>query len=338
MNVRQNQIEIFTSEDGQTQLDVKLNNETVWLSQKELSLLYQVAVSTINEHIKNIFDEHELEGEATIRKFRIVQQEGSRQVKREVEHYNLDMILSVGYRVNSKKATRFRQWATQVLKSYLSQGYVINEKRLREQGIEFDQALALLSSTLRSQSQIGWEGEAIIGVIQDYARSWSLLQQYDEDALSPITQAQQSMIALDYREALQAIAALKKELMVKSEATELFGQLRGGGLESAIGTIEQSFGGNDLYPNVASRAAHLLYFVIKNHPFADGNKRSGSFLFLWYLRRNAHHLAKPVDQLINDNTLVALALLVAESKPEHKELMISLIEHFILLKDKGETP
>jgi prophage maintenance system killer protein len=175
-------------------------------------------------------------------------------------------------------------------------------------------------------------GEAVLSVISDYARSWSLLQAYDEQSLTGIAQQQQGMFALDFPIALNAISELKRQLIAKGEATELFGQLRGDGLASAIATIEQGFGDELFYPNVASRAAHLLYLVIKNHPLADGNKRTGSFLFLWYLQINQHLLAKPVAQLINDNTLVALALLVAESMPDQKELMIRLVEHFILLK------
>ena len=173
---------------------------------------------------------------------------------------------------------------------------------------------------------------AVLAVISDYARSWSLLQAYDEQSLGDSQQKQSDMHALELDSVLQAIAELKKKLIAKGEATELFGQLRGEGLASAIATIEQGFGDDLFYPNVASRAANLLYLVIKNHALADGNKRTGSFLFLWYLRMHQYLLARPVERLINDNTLVALALLVAESKPEHKELMIRLVEHFILLK------
>ena len=177
------------------------------------------------------------------------------------------------------------------------------------------------------------DNDVVAAVISDYARSWSLLQAYDEQSLSDVDDKQQHMFSLELDQVVSALAQLKRVLMEKGEATELFAQLRGNGLASAIGTIEQGFGEEWFYPNVASRAAHLLYFVIKNHPLADGNKRSGAFLFLWYLKLNHHLLAKPADQLINDNTLVALALLVAESKPEQKEAVIRLVEHFILLVD-----
>lgn len=327
------QIEIFTTQDGQAQLRVALDKDTVWLTQAQMAELFAKDVRTINEHIGNLFSEQELEREATIRKFRIVRKEGTRDVTREIEHYDLDVIISVGYRVKSQRGVQFRQWATQTLKQHLVQGYTLNQTRLQERGIEFEQVLTLLSQTLTNQQLINTQGEAVIAVINDYARSWSLLQGYDEQSLKEKTNKQEAMRALDFDDALIAIGQLKRELINKGEATELFGQLRGEGLASAIATIEQGFGDELFYPNVASRAAHLLYFVIKNHPLADGNKRTGSFLFLWYLRINQHLLAKPVEQLINDNTLVALALLVAESKPEQKELMIRLVEHFVILAE-----
>lgn len=208
----------------------------------------------------------------------------------------------------------------------------MNQQRLAERGVELEQVVTLLSQTLANQQLVTPEGKAVLSVIHDYARSWSLLQGYDEQSLTSSREKQDAMHSLALEDALVAIAELKKELIRKGEATELFGHLRNEGLASAIATIEQGFGDEIFYPNIASRAAHLLYFVIKNHPLADGNKRCGSFLFLWYLQINEHLLAKPVEQLINDNTLVALALLVAESKPEQKQLIIRLIEHFIMLK------
>ncbi|PXX98301.1 virulence protein RhuM/Fic/DOC family protein [Halomonas sp. LBP4] len=331
-------IQLFTSADGQAQLEVALDQETVWLSQAQMAELFDKDVRTVSEHIGNLYAEGELEREATIRKFRIVRQEGKRQVRRDIDHYNLDVIISVGYRVNSQRGVQFRQWATRVLKEHLVQGYTLNQRRLEERGVEFEQAVDLLSRTLANQGLVSAEGEAVARVISDYARSWSLLQGYDEQDLDEVNINQPDMRPLALNEALAAIADLKRTLIAKGEATGLFGQLRGDGLASALATIEQGFGDELFYPNVASRAAHLLYLVIKNHPLADGNKRCGSFLFLWYLRRNQHLLARPVEQLINDNTLVALALLVAESLPDQKILMIRLIEHFLLLtKEDGDA-
>lgn len=330
------QVQIFESKDGKAQLKVSLQQNTVWLSQAQMSELFDTTPENVLMHLKNIFKEQELTESATTKEFLVVRQEGKRQVRRRIKHYNLDAIISVGYRVSSKRATQFRQWATQVLNDYLVQGYTLNERRLQERGIEFEQALSLLSRTLSNQGLVTEAGEAIAQVISDYARSWSLLQGYDEQVLAEVGTKQSDMKALDLQDATNAIQSLRQTLIKKGEATELFGQVRGNGLASALATIEQGFADELFYPNVASRAAHLLYFVIKNHPLADGNKRSGSFLFLWYLRLNQHLLAKPVEQLINDNTLVALALLVAESLPNQKELMIRLIEHFILLREPAD--
>lgn len=328
----QQQIQLFTSADGQAQLQVALEHETVWLSQAQMGQLFDTTPENVLMHLKNIFKDEELAEQATTKDFLVVRQEGPRQVRRRIKHYSLDAIISVGYRVSSKRATQFRQWATRVLKDHLVKGYTLNQSRLAERGIEFEQALSLLSRTLANQQLITGQGQAVVQVISDYARSWSLLQGYDEQSLQEQSARQTDMRSLALDDVLAAIAQLKATLMAKGEATELFGQLRGEGLASAIATIEQGFGDEWFYPNVASRAAHLLYFVIKNHPLADGNKRSGSFLFLWYLQLNQHLLARQVEQLINDNTLVALALLVAESLPEQKELMVRLVEHFVLLK------
>lgn len=328
----ENQIQIFQSADGSVQLDIKLVQETLWLSQLQISQLFDTSTDNISLHLKNIFLESELQETATTENFSVVRQEGKRQVKRALKHYNLDAIISVGYRVSSTRATQFRIWATNVLKQHLIEGYTLNQKRLQEQGVEFEQVVQLLSRTLENQQLVSAKGVAVLNVISDYARSWSLLQAYDEQSLSEQAAKQNEMKALVLDSVLAAVAELKQTLINKGEATELFGQLRGNGLESAVATIEQGFGDDFFYPNIASRAAHLLYFFIKNHPLADGNKRTGSFLFLWYLRINQNFLAKPVEVLVNDNTLVALALLVAESKPQQKELIIRLIQQFILLK------
>lgn len=324
------QIQLYTTSDGQVAVEVTQNADTLWLTQAQMADLFGTKRPAITKHLSNIFKSGELDEDSTCSILEHMAEHG--QVYK-TKHYNLDAIISVGYRVNSTQATQFRIWATNVLKQHLIEGYTLNQRRLQERGIEFEQALTLLTQTLTNQQLINTQGAAVVTVIHDYARSWSLLQAYDEQSLATRTDKQTDMKALMQDDVLLAIDQLKQKLISKGEATALFGQLRDNGLTSAIATIEQGFGDEFFYPNVASRAAHLLYFVIKNHPLADGNKRSGSFLFLWYLRINQHLLAKPVEQLINDNTLVALALLVAESKPDQKELMIRLIEHFILLKE-----
>lgn len=327
MNIMTQQIQIFTSNDGQAQLEVTLEQDTVWLSQAQMAELFDRDQSVVSRHISNAIKEEEVDAESNMQKMHIANSD------RPVVFYDLDVIISVGYRIKSQRGVQFRRWATQVLKNHLVEGYTINQHRLIERGVEFEQAVKLLSRTLSNQGLISTEGEAVAAVISDYARSWSLLQGYDEQQLKEVSAKQNNMRSLTLEAALSAITGLKQTLMAKGEATELFGQLRSNGLESALATIEQGFDDELFYPNIASRAAHLLYFVIKNHPLADGNKRSGSFLFLWYLRLNQAHLAKPVEQLINDNTLVALALLVAESLPAQKDLMIRLIEHFVMLKE-----
>lgn len=322
------QIQIFTSADGQAQLKVTLEQDTVWLSQEQMVQLFERDQSVLSRHIRNAFKEGELEEKSNMQKMHIANSDKS------VTFYSLDVIISVGYRVKSQRGVQFRQWATNLLRQHLIEGHTLNQHRLQERGIEFEQAIKLLSRTLSNQGLVSTEGEAVAAVISDYARSWSLLQSYDEQHLAQINKQQTNMLGLTLEEVLPAMAQLKQTLIAKGEATELFANVRGGGLASALATIEQGFGDELFYPNVASRAAHLLYFVIKNHPLLDGNKRCGSFLFLWYLRLNQALLAKPVEQLINDNTLVALALLVAESLPEQKELMVRLIEHFVLLQDE----
>jgi prophage maintenance system killer protein len=317
--------------EGDRPVDVRFEGDTLWLTQRQMGELFATTPENVLMHLKNIYAEGELEEAATAKEFLGVQTEGARKVRRRLKHYSLDAIISVGYRVSSARATQFRIWATRTLKAHLIEGYTLSQQRLQARGIEFEQAVALLARTLENQQLIKVEGAAVLSVIADYARSWSLLQQYDEQSLSNQTASQTAMRALSLDDALAAIDQLKAELIIRGEATPLFAQRRTAGLDSAIAAIEQGFGETLFYPNVASRAAHLLYFVIKNHPLVDGNKRCGSFLFLWYLRLNQHLLARPVENLINDNTLVALALLVAESLPEQKELTVRLIEQFVIL-------
>lgn len=321
-----NPIEIYQSQDGTTNIEVQFNQDTVWLSQAQMVELFGRNQSVISRHIRNALEEGEITEKSNMQKMHIAFSD------RPVTFYDLETIISVGYRIKSPQGVAFRRWATARLKDYLVKGYALNERRLQEKGIEFEQVIGLLSQTLANQALVTSDGQAVLNVVQDYARSWSLLQAYDEQSLQANPHKQSEMISLEMEQVWSAIAQLKQTLMEKGEATELFGNPRNEGLASAVATIEQGFGDELFYPNVASRAANLLYFVIKNHPLTDGNKRTGSFLFLWYLRLNQHLLAKPVEHLINDNTLVALALLVAESLPEQKELMIKLIEHFILLK------
>lgn len=322
--------DIVIFQDGQQHVEVRLEGETVWLSQAQMAELFDKNVRTINEHIGNVFSEGELERDGTIRKFRIVRQEGSRQVSREVEHYNLDVVISVGYRVKSQRGVRFRQWATRVLREHLTQGYSLNEHRLARQGLtELTQAVDLLAKTLTKQELVSDVGREVIGLILGYARTWRLLLDYDEDKLSLPAGARPARGVLSYDEARRALDALAAELASRGEASELFALERGDGLAAILGNIEQTMFGEPLYKTREERAAHLLYFVIKNHPFADGNKRSGAFLFLLYLRQEGIRL--PLDEL----GLTALTLLIAESDPKAKDLMVRLVMN--LLAPDGEA-
>ena len=329
----QNPIEIYQAQDGTTQVEVRFENDTVWLSQAQMAMLFGKDIRTINEHITNIFDDEELEKESTIRKFRIVRQEGKRQVNREIEHYDLDMIISVGYRVKSKQGISFRRWATAHLKEYLTQGYTINQKRLQQNAHELEQALALIQKTANSSELTLESGRGLVDIVSRYTHTFLWLQQYDEGLLTE-PQTQQGGILPTYAEACSALAELKSQLMAKGEASDLFGRERNNGLSAILGNLDQSVFGEPAYPSIEAKAAHLLYFVVKNHPFSDGNKRSGAFLFVDFLHRNGRLLDHNEYPVINDTGLAALTLLVAESDPKQKETLIRLIMH--MLKHKQD--
>ena len=262
----QNPIEIYQAQDGTTQVEVRFENDTVWLSQVQMAMLFGKDIRTINEHITNIFDDEELEKEPTIRKFRIVRQEGKRQVNREIEHYDLDMIISVGYRVKSKQGISFRRWATARLKEYLTQGYTINQKRLQQNAHELEQALALIQKTANSSELTLESGRGLVDIVSRYTHTFLWLQQYDEGLLTE-PQTQQGGTLPTYAEACSALAELKLQLMAKGEASDLFGRERDNGLSAILGNLDQSVFGEPAYPSIEAKAAHLLYFVVKNHPF-----------------------------------------------------------------------
>ncbi len=319
---------VYESPDGEVRVDVRLDHETVWLNQEQMGQLFGRERSVITKHVRNVFRERELKAESTCAKFAQVQTEGERTVTREIDHYNLDVIISVGYRVKSTQGTQFRQWATRVLREHLVQGYTFNQARLAERGLrEARQTLHLLASTLRNQALVDDTGSAVLELITGYADTWRLLLEYDEDRLALPPGARPSSGVLDHVTASGAIADFKRELMARGEATLLFGNPRGEALEGILGSIEQTMFGKALYRSREEKAAHLFYFVIKDHPFSDGNKRIGSFLFMLYLQqeRMAHRL--------NPQALTALALLIAESAPTNKDLMIRLIIN--LLAEQG---
>ncbi|KTD63889.1 RhuM family protein [Legionella spiritensis] len=324
-------ISLYKTEDGSFQVEVPVENETVWLTQKQMSALFNKDIRTINEHIQNIFNENELSPEATIRKFRIVREEGKRKVSRDIEHYNLDAIISVGYRVKSKEGTQFRIWANKILKEYLLQGYALNQEQLMKQT---DQ-IRNLSKTLKlfQQAQSGSisqsETSGLLSVLTEYTHSFVLLNQYDTGNFPKSKLNTNITQEINYASAMDAIEDLKSRLMSINEATPLFGRTKDNSFEGILGNIVQSFGREYLYPSIEEQAAHLLYFIIKNHPFTDGNKRIGAFMFIWFLQLNNHHLRQNGRVKINDNALVAIALLVAQSEPSQKDIMIQLIINLI---------
>lgn len=320
------QIVIYRDNNGEITVDVKLHEETVWLNLNQLSELFGRDKSVISRHIRSIFKEQELEEGATVANFATVQIEGNKTVTRQVSHFNLDMIISVGYRVNSKRAVDFRRWASSVLKDYLVKGYSVNHKKLMVTGLEeLKQTVLLLSNTLVNQSLVNDMGAELLKLIKSYAKTWDILLKYDEDRLEvPSHKLFKSLKNLEYQMAKQAIYSLKRELVTKGEASELFGHERDNTLEGIIGNLYQTFGGEDLYPSTSEKAAHLIYFIIKDHPFSDGNKRIGCLLFLLFLNINEFEM-----KFITPESLTALALLIAESNPAQKEIIVKLIVNLI---------
>jgi death-on-curing family protein len=319
-----NEILIYKIGDSHIEVEVAFENETVWLNQKQLSLLFDKGITTINEHIKNIYSEKELEEFSTIRKSRIVQIEGNRKVERELVFYNLDVIISVGYRVKSIQGTQFRQWATKRLNEYLIDGVSLNKKRLEQ----LQQTIKMISSSSLEDVNLH-EAKGLLEIINQYTQSFSLLNDFDSNNLKEEKLEHEISYEIEYKEAVEAIDILKNELISKNQATSLFGNQKDQSFEGTLMNVVQTFDGNYLYQTIEEQAANLLYLIIKNHPFSDGNKRIGAFLFIWYLDKNKHRFKKSGELKINDNGLTTLALLVAQSNPSDKDLMIKLIVNLI---------
>lgn len=323
-----NQIIIYQTPDNQTQVEVQFEGETFWLTQEQIAILFERDRTVITKHLKNIFKEGELVEDVVCANFAHTTKHGALKGKTQektVKYYNLDAILSVGYRVNSKRGTQFRQWATQRLKDYLVQGYAINQKRLEELG----KMVQLIEQSGKTEALQLQEAKGLLDILSHYTRSFVLLNQYDSHNLQTDKLNENITYEIQYDEAKAAIAELKKQLIAKQEATELFGNEKDEGFRSSLQAIVQTFGEQYLYPSIEEQAAHLLYFVIKNHSFSDGNKRIGAFLFIWFLEKNKHRFKQSGELKINDNGLTAIALLVAQSNPEEKELMVKLIINLI---------
>ena len=320
--------EIVIYEDGDFSIEVSLEDETLWLSAEQIATVFDVNRPAVVKHIGNIYKANELDKNSTCSILERVAKDGK---KRKMNFYNLDIIIATGYRVNSKKATTFRKWATTILKEHLIQGYSINQKRLQQKGLkEFKEAIALLQTTINQENLACDEAKGLLDVIVGYGRSWSLLEGYDEDNLSMPTYHNEHKFVLGYSEAKDAISQLKKELVKKGEASELFGREKAGEFDGIIGNIYQTFGGDDLIASVEAKAANLLYYIIKDHPFVDGNKRIGAFLFILFLQKNKMLYRANGEAKINDNALVALTLMTAKSLPQQKDTVIALIVNMLM--------
>lgn len=322
--------ELVIFEDNRHPVEVRLEGETVWLSLQQLADMFERDKSVISRHLRNIFASNELLREAVVAKNATTASDGKTY---QVDFYNLDAIISVGYRVNSSRATRFRQWATRVLREQLTQGYSLNAHRLAQQGMaELEQAMGLLSRTLERQELVTDIGREAVAIIMGYARTWRLLLDYDEGHLPAPAGQRDPREGLSVMEARGALDALADELKSRGEASELFARDRGDNLAAILGNIEQTMFGEPLYTSAEERAAHLLYFLIKNHPFSDGNKRSGAFLLLLYLRKQELRLT------LNEQGLTALTLLIAESDPKAKDLMVRLTMNLLSSPSPGPHP
>lgn len=320
--------DIVVYNDGEIELKVSVESDTIWLNAEDIAKIFYVQRPAIVKHINNIYKDEELSQNLTCSKMEQVAKDGK---LRKVNLYNLEMIISVGYRVNSKKATKFRQWATSVLKSYIVSGYAINQKKLAQKGLkELDQTINLLKQTIDSSELNLIEAKGLLDVIIGYSKTWSLLQGYDENSLLINPKANQNGFVLEIDEALEAIKSLKSSLVKKARRVSfLVDKRQMNSVEFLAIYIYQTFDGVDLIPSIEEKAAHLLYYIIKDHPFSDGNKRIGAFMFILFLSKNSL-LYKPNKELkINDNALTALALMTAKSEPNQKDIIIKLIVNLL---------
>ena len=322
--MEENKIIIYQTEDGQTQIDVRLENETVWLTQAQMAELFDKDRTVIGRHIRNIYKEEELEQDITCAKFAHMGSEGDQRY--EYTAYNLDVIISVGYRVNSKRGVKFRQWANKVLKQYLVKGYAVNERIRKEQIGELRQLVGMIGRTIQNQSILSNdETNALFEVVTDYTYALDTLDNYDYERLTIDKTTQKEPFHATYENAMEAINGLR----TKFGGSSLFGNEKDDSFKSSIGQIYQTFGGKELYPSVEEKAAMLLYLVTKNHSFSDGNKRIAATLFLWFLNNNGILYRKDGTKRLADNTLVALTLMIAESKTEEKDVMVKVVVNLI---------
>ncbi|WP_342988016.1 MULTISPECIES: RhuM family protein [Bacteroides] len=318
-------IVIYQTKDGKTSIDVKLENETVWLNQAQMAELFQTDRTSIVKHVNNIYKSEELEKDSTCAKIAQVQMEGNRTIKRHIIYYNLDMIISVGYRVNSMRGTQFRIWANKILKDYLIKGYAINQQVKVAQLEDLKSTVRLLSNVIEHKQLTLDEANGLLRVITDYTYGLDTLDKYDYQQLEVDSTTPTEEFRATYEEAMEAIHLLQE----KFGSSDLFGNEKDQSFKSSINTIYQTFGGEELYPSVEEKAAMLFYLVVKNHSFSDGNKRIAAFLFLWFLEKNGILYKSDGSKLIGNNTLVALTLMIAESRTEEKDVMVKVVINLI---------
>jgi death-on-curing family protein len=314
----------YRSSDGTVHLDVKLSHDTVWLSLTQMAALFERDKSVISRHVRNVFQSGELQREAVVAKNATTAPDGKTY---QVDFYNLDAIISVGYRVNSKRGTQFRIWATQVLRDHLLKGYSVNQRRLAD----LNQTVRLVATMAERRDLPGNEATALLRVVGEYSRALDLLDDYDHQRVPAPRAGSPTRYALTYEEAVGIVERLRE----KFGDSALFGREKDGSLHSSFNAIMQTFDGHDLYPTLEEKAAHLLYFLVKNHPFVDGNKRIGAALFLWFLERNSVLTNTVGERLISDAALVAMTLMIAESRPEEKDVLVRIVMH--LLCEGGHT-
>lgn len=332
--------ELIIYNDGKVELSATVENETIWLSQKQIAELFDVQRPAITKHLSNIFKSGELDEKVVCSILEHTTQHGAikeKKQKTKTKFYNLDTIISIGYRVNSKKATQFRIWATNILKEYLIKGYALNKDKLQQDKLqELDNTLKFIRSSIEEKQISVDEAKGFVDIVSNYAKSWALLQGYDEQTLEEIINNQEERFILDYDESKEAIEEFKKVLIKKGEASELFGKEKADEFKGSLLSIYQTYGGDELLPSIEQKASNLLYYIIKGHPFNDGNKRIGAYLFILFLSKNKALYKSNGELKINDNALASLALLVATSKPEQKDIIIKLIMNILYDGDANE--
>lgn len=318
---------LFTSENGVVEMRADTDKETIWATQAQIVELFDIDQSVVSRHIKNILDDGEIDQKSNMQNMHNANSD------KPISMYSLDIILAVGYRTSSSKAIKFRQWATKTLREYLIKGIVVNNERVSRLPDkilkDLEEKISLIQRTVRERQLDQGETNSLLSVIHDYANSWKFLKEYDEGELKLKKSKEIEKRKFDYDFIRGSIDVLKEILIDKREATDLFGSERDGSFQGILKTIYQTFDSKELYSSLDEKASHLLYFIIKDHPFSDGNKRIGSFVFIYFLRLNKIDIRSNGEKKINDNTLVALALLIAESDPKDKDLMVALVTNLL---------